>query len=687
EGTLGIITEAQLRLIRNPPAVKTLMAAFDSVEAAGAAVSAIIAQGLVPATLEMMDQKIMRILEDFAHAGLPVEAGAGLIVEVDGYPQSVGPQIDAASEILLANGGFDLRVARSEEERAKIWLGRKSAAGAMARLAPAYYLVDGTVPRSKLAETLAGVNRICEAYDLRVGYVFHAGDGNLHPLILIPNPKDKAFVQRVIDAGRDILELCISHDGSITGEHGVGIEKRAFMPLMFSSTELAVMREIKTLFDPDGVLNPGKIFPEEESQTPIADRQSPIADRQSPISNLQSPQSPEEAAELLQACAAAGKTVRIRGGGSKSAHLPAADVTLSTGCMRGVKKLALEDLYVTVGAGTPLAELQAALAEHGMWVPLVSPWPEATLGGIVSTAFNGPLRMRYGGVRDLLLAATVVLADGRTIRAGRPVVKNVAGYDMPKLIAGAHGTLGLLCDVTLKLLPLPRASESLHVPLASLDDGLALAERLLRECLVGSALLLVQTGDRRPETGNGRPETGDRRPETGDRRPETGANERSITSSRQTALVYTAEGVVEDVAAELAQVQTALGSRESNASTEAGSDTWATWLRETTASGATVVRVGVPTRELPGLLRELAPTLRDASFVADMASGLLYTAGAAVEELRSAAVRRGGYAIVLQGAAGAAGTWGHTPGGLPLMRALKECWDGQGLLNPGAFVV
>ncbi len=218
----------------------------------------------------MMDQKIMRIIEDFAHAGLPTEAGAALIVEVDGFPESMAPQVEEISAILLAHEARDLRVAQTAEQRDAIWYGRKSAAGAMSRLAPAYYLVDVTVPRSKLAATLAGVNRICEDAGLRVGYVFHAGDGNLHPLILIERPHDRDLLDRVLLAGRQIVELSIAYDGSITGEHGVGIEKRDLMPLMYSDAELDVMREIKQLFDPAGLLNPDKIFPDDRSQEPGA---------------------------------------------------------------------------------------------------------------------------------------------------------------------------------------------------------------------------------------------------------------------------------------------------------------------------------------------------------------------------------------------------------------------------------
>ena len=231
EGTLAIATRAYIRLIRNPTGVKTMMVAFNSEEDAGKAVSAVIAAGLVPATLEMMDQRIMQIIESFAPVGLPIHAKAALIVEVDGYPESLDTQMEEISDILEGNGGFDLRIAQSEAERAQIWYGRKSAAGSLARLAPSFYLVDVTVPRSRLSETLTDINQICDHYGLVLGHVFHAGDGNLHPCISF-DPRNLEIKAKVFEACEAIVKLCISRDGSITGDQGVGIEKRIYMPMM-----------------------------------------------------------------------------------------------------------------------------------------------------------------------------------------------------------------------------------------------------------------------------------------------------------------------------------------------------------------------------------------------------------------------------------------------------------------------
>jgi len=640
EGTLGIITQASFRLLRNPPAVKTMMAAFDTIADAGNAVSAIIARGLTPATMEFMDQKMMGIIEAYAHAGLPVDAGAALIIEVDGYPQSLDPQMDEIVAILKGFTQRELRVAQSAEERERIWYGRKSAAGAMARLSPAYYLLDGTVPRSQLARTLEAINALCDDIGLRVGYVFHAGDGNLHPFILIDDPSDAALMQRVHEAGRKIMEICVGYDGSITGEHGVGIEKRAFMPLMYSPAELQVMREIKEIFDPQGILNPGKVLP--EGQT--GDGETATVESRQPAPVTLCPENVEEAVEMMRALAAAGETACIRGAGTKSGPQAAAARTLDTRRLTGIRKYALEDLYVTVGAGTSLQALQAELAQDNMWVPLVSPWPEATLGGIVAANFNAPLRMRYGGVRDLLLAATVVLPDGRRIRAGRPVVKNVAGYDLPKLFVGSWGTLGLIADVTLKLAPRPRTVSTIIVGLDSVGQGLGWGQQLLQNALIASALLLCHF----PEASS---------PLAGD------------------SLIYTAEGMPEDVAAEMVLVQSVLGKGTASLPSS-GSEAWAEWVRAARAKGGPFLRVGVAAKDLPALLENAAPLLGKAAWIADLASGLLYvhaphdTAG-----LRRLAEERGGYAV------GWAEPWGYASPARPWMRKLQKRWDAQGLFK------
>jgi len=651
EGTLAILTEAELRLLRNIPGIKTLMAIFDSVEAAGEAVSAVIARGLVPATLEMMDRTMIGIVENYVHAGLPVDAEALLIIEADGYTESLDSQMAEIMEVMQGQNARELRLARNAAERDRIWFARKSAFGAIAQISPAYLIVDGTVPRSKLAQTLAGINQICLRHDLKVGYVFHAGDGNLHPLILF-DPRDADMVERVHAAGKDVMELCVAAGGTITGEHGVGSEKRQYMRLMFTDDELCAMQDIKEVFDPKNILNPGKIVPEVTQWQPAVR----FSTHEAVDAIEYAPRDTADAADAIQSWAAAGRSVRVRGGGTKSGSLAPADVLLSTKSMTDIKAFELSDLFVTVGAGVTLADLMPMLARENTWIPLASPWRHATIGGIVTTNFNAPLRMRYGAIRDLLLAMTVVLPDGRVIRAGRPVVKNVAGYDLPKLFTGSHGTLGLITEVSLKLLPLPRRRQTLIVPVSSLAQGLEIGSQLLRICLVASSLLLCR-GCEVPGT------------------------------SSPLVLVYTAEGVAEDVDAELAQVHEAL--RRVNApgampAAVSGVELWTEWAQAASKDG--LVRTGVAPKDVGRLMVDAAG-LEGAPFVLDVASGLLYTRAGTIQPLRDAALRLGGYASRVAGYSGAEDPWGYVPDSRSIMAALKGRWDSSGLFNPGAFIV
>jgi len=666
EGTLGIITYAYIRLIRNPPAVKTLIASFDSVESAGEAVSAIIARGLVPATMEFMDQKMMRIIEDYTHAGLPMDAGAALIIEVDGFPESLSSQVAEVVSILKTFTRREAHVAQTAEERDQLWYGRKSAGGAVARLAPAYYQLDGTVPRSRLAQALNATNHICEDLGLRVAYVFHAGDGNLHPFILIDHPDDPAFMKRIFQAGREIMEICVEQGGSISGEHGIGIEKRDYMPLLFAPAELSAMLDLKTVFDPKGLLNPGKIFPEEEQLRGQGRRPSQRKTLSTkPVSS--SPQSHAQAVEFVQSSLSAQQPFCIRGGGTKSGLVPDSGQTLFTRKLAGIRAYASKDLYVTVGAGTTLAEVQAALAGDGMWIPLYTPWEEATVGGILASNFNAPLRMRYGGIRDLVLEASVILPDGRFIRSGRPVVKNVAGYDLTKLFIGSYGTLGLITEVTLKLMLMPRARTSLIVPLADLRQGLDLGMKLLPTCFTASALLLCAHCPGFPQA------------------PYT--------------LIYTAEGLREDVAAEILEAEQILKASHYMPAEHddqlSGNDVWASWLRTNIPVSPngnkipTVSRLGVGSKNLSAILDRLTRFTKDASFVADFANGLALIRGEeSTGELRQMAHQVGGYLMMLSAPKSVHETvdpWGTPLESLQLMKRLKEKWDKDRLFNPGVL--
>jgi glycolate oxidase len=261
EGTLGIVTRATLRLSRDPEDHRTLLAVFASVEAASEAVSAVIAAGIVPAALEMMDGLILGAVEAAYHVGLPTDAGAVLLIEIDGPAAGLDARAARIEELCRANGAGEIRRARDEVERAALWKARKRAFGAVGRLAPNYCTQDGVVPRTRVPDILRTIAAVAERHRLRIGNVFHAGDGNIHPIILF-DERDRDQVERVLAAGREILEACVALGGSLTGEHGIGIEKLGQMPLLFSPDDLQAMRRLRAVFDPEGRANPHKVIPD-----------------------------------------------------------------------------------------------------------------------------------------------------------------------------------------------------------------------------------------------------------------------------------------------------------------------------------------------------------------------------------------------------------------------------------------
>ncbi len=260
EGLLGVITEITVKLLPQPEMARVVMASFDSVQKAGDAVGGIISQGIVPAALEMMDTHAIGAAEDFAHAGYPKGATALLLCEVDGTREEVEEDIEQVENLFKSFGADTVRTSQSEAERALLWKGRKSAFPAVGRISPDYYCMDGTIPRSQLAHVLTEMEKMSEHYNLRVANVFHAGDGNLHPLILFDANVPGEF-ERTEAFGGKILELCVEVGGCITGEHGVGIEKIRQMPVQFNHQELLQFNGVKDAFDPKGTLNPGKGVP------------------------------------------------------------------------------------------------------------------------------------------------------------------------------------------------------------------------------------------------------------------------------------------------------------------------------------------------------------------------------------------------------------------------------------------
>jgi glycolate oxidase len=260
EGLLGVVTEVTVRILPKPTSQRAVLAGFATSEAAGDCVAKVIAAGIIPGGMEMMDRPAIHAAEDFVHAGYPRDVEALLIIELDGPPAEVDDLLQRVNTIARDCGAVSLRVSENEDERLRFWAGRKAAFPAVGRISPDYLCMDGTIPRKRLPEVLTRMGQLSEKHNLRVANVFHAGDGNLHPLILY-DANNPGELQRAEDFGADILRLCVEVGGVLTGEHGVGVEKRDLMPAMFSEVDLAAQERLKCAFDPDHRLNPGKVFP------------------------------------------------------------------------------------------------------------------------------------------------------------------------------------------------------------------------------------------------------------------------------------------------------------------------------------------------------------------------------------------------------------------------------------------
>ena len=260
EGTLALITEITVKLSRKPEAVKTLLAIFDTIDDASETVADITARGITPAACEMLDGWTLRTVEDYIHAGFPLDSAAVLLIEVEGITEGVIAEAAAIDEICRLHKAREVRVARDDKERELLWKGRKNSFGALGRVAAGIYVLDGVIPRSKLPQTLRRIQVIGEQFGFRIGNIFHAGDGNLHPIVLY-DPRDTEQFERALKASAEIIRYCVEVGGSLSGEHGIGMEKSELMPLLFSDADFALMRRVHDAMNPTCLLNPGKVFP------------------------------------------------------------------------------------------------------------------------------------------------------------------------------------------------------------------------------------------------------------------------------------------------------------------------------------------------------------------------------------------------------------------------------------------
>lgn len=274
EGTFGIATRIMVRILPVPEAVKTFLGIFPDVESACTGVSAVIGHGIVPAALEMIDALSIRAVQTVSDAGYPDDAGAVLLIELEGLAEEVDEIGREVESSLWDTGATQVRTAEEAEEREQLWKGRKGALGALGSLAPNYYLVDGVVPRTQLASVLLQVAEVGRKHGIEIANVFHAGDGNLHPCLLF-DEREPGALEAIKLAGAEVLEVCVRAGGALTGEHGVGLEKKEQMPLVFSDDDMAAMRRVRDAFAPENRINPGKIFPDGTTHTPAAHRHSP----------------------------------------------------------------------------------------------------------------------------------------------------------------------------------------------------------------------------------------------------------------------------------------------------------------------------------------------------------------------------------------------------------------------------
>jgi glycolate oxidase subunit GlcD len=737
EGTFGVVTEVTVRLTPVPPSVRTLLADFTDIDDASRAVSAVIAAGIIPAGLEMVDGATIRAVEASVFAaGMPLDAEAALLVELDGLEAGMDEEVERVRAICARNGARSVRLAADEAERKRLWAARKGAFGAMGRITPDVLIQDAVVPRSRLPEVLAATYRIGARHGLRVANVFHAGDGNLHPLVCFDS-RDAAQVERVHEAGREIMETCVRAGGTITGEHGVGLDKSDYLPLVFSDEDMRAMLKVRAAFDPSGLCNPGKIIPvlkgcgearavaeaksaardnggvngghglsvqvrlevsaarvEVKQARGSLDASAALAgvvgrehvgvltagDKTSAL--VVEPATFAEVCEVLRLAESARRTVVPAGAcawlDAGEAREPAG-IVLKTTRMARLVEHEPADLVATAEAGLTLADFNREVGRAGQWLPLDPPGADAaTLGGVVATGAAGAQGFGYGAPRSHVLGMRVALAGGQLIRAGGRVVKNVAGYDLCKLFTGSHGTLGVILEITFRLRPRPRCEATLDV---RARDPLALVEAA--RALAGSQLLPVAVELLSPPWAD-----------------EGGVSDGVGGEFRLLARFAGTEGAVEY---QLARAAELLGDLLKEGAVERVEDDGGLWARLSSTlprgDGPLVWRASVLPSALGALLARLGEDYgRGLRWHAGAGDGRLrvfedtpgHDKAAALRGMREAARDAGGSLVVERAPEGLKrelGAWGLSESAAFLSKRIKEQLDPSDTFAPGCFGV
>ena len=425
EGTLGLITKLKVKIRPRPACVRTFLVTFPSLEESIEAVTDLVSRGVIARCIEAMDQRTVRAVEDFAHAGYPTRAQALLLLELDGTEAQIKKEEEILQAVCRQHHAQTFRAARSSQEQKELWKGRQAAYAAMARLAPNVLACDGTVPRSELPSTLRRVQQILEENNVTASLLFHAGDGNFHPQLIF-DERNKLDTRHVSRVAQLILQACVTHGGTISGEHGIGVEKRSLMCYQYDEATLDLFAQIKAALDPDNLANPGKIIPigyheKEPAKTP---------------ENSVFKQCREDFLAQLSRKNPFAITGR---------KIPAAtkNALFSTSKLNQITDVDLANYTVTAQAGVSLKELAQTLKKHRVFsaLPAVG---EETLGGVFSSGC-------YPGFYAYVTGLQAVLPNGKIIRYGGKLTKNAAGYNLIRLFAGAQGTLGLITELTFKI--------------------------------------------------------------------------------------------------------------------------------------------------------------------------------------------------------------------------------------------
>jgi len=491
EGCLGVATEITVRILPKTESVITMLAIYDEVSDAATSVAEIMRAGIVPLTLEMMDNTIIQAVEKGGPCGYPTDAAAVLIIEVEGISTGLKEQAEKVDKICMETGCREVRTAKNQAERELLWKGRKGAFGAICNLSPNYLVNDGCVLRSDLPAVLGRVKEVSEQYGCPVGNVFHAGDGNLHPLLMFDSRNEKELEQ-VHKAGWDIMKICAEFGGTISGEHGIGEEKRDAMKMIYSGHDLNTQQSVKSAFDPKNLLNPSKVIPlPPEGADKLLDSEPTVLKRKGGAQAV----GVEQAMEAVRSAIGANKAIRIKGSGTCNGvgnPVEKESVVIDSLKMSEVIEYDQDNQFITVGSGMTLAELQEKLGAQNQWLPLRVPFGggDTTVGAIVATAAVGPERLIYGAPRDMLLGLQYIDSSGSMVTAGGKVVKNVAGYDMTRLLTGSMGTLGFITEATWKIGTRPETCKKMTAT-GSLDECFETALKIVNSNLLAAFVVIA----------------------------------------------------------------------------------------------------------------------------------------------------------------------------------------------------